>query len=305
MNLSRVDLRVLSVFVDVVEHEGFSAAASAKGASLSTVTRDVAALETRLGVRLCQRGRGGFALTQQGEEVYRAAQELMAGLRGFETRISGIRRTLPDKLGIGLIHHMLMTPNSDFHLIETLTELRQQRPDIHFQIDVHAVPAIDVLVRERRIDIGFTANPEYLTPLSYVHAFDERHGLFVSRACPHYDAIVRREEGCTRPIGYVKRSFPSKHFEAFEAAMPFEVTAVGNSLESVLAAVRAGAGVGVLPLHAAAQFEELERLPFPEKGLFVPFFIAFRKDAAQQPAVASFLKYYSMHARHTGTGQQV
>jgi DNA-binding transcriptional LysR family regulator len=227
----------------------------------------------------------------------------MEDVRGFEARLTTVRETLPDALDIGLIDNMAANP--DCHLIEALADLRRQRPDLDLRVGVHPVTSIDVLVRERRIDVGFTGKPDFLTPLTYVHAFDERHALFVSRTCPQYEAIVRWTKDAKTPIPYVVRTFPSKHFQKFEETMPFEVTAIGNSLEAILTAVCAGFGAGILPVHAARQFSDLERLPFPEGGLSVPFYIVFRKDAERHPAVTAFLKTFRKHAPDTRAAAQV
>lgn len=305
IRLSGIDLRILSVFVDVVDHEGFSPAASATGTSLSTITRDVAALETRLGLVLCRRGRSGFALTQHGQEVYAATRQLMEDLRSFEARLTTVRETFPDALGIGLIDNMATVANPDCHVIEALGELRRHHEGLDLRVGVYPVTAIDVLVRERRIDVGFTANPDFLTPLTYTPAFDERHGLYVSTACPQYEEILSWNGAAEMQIPYVVRTFSTKHFRKFEETMPFKVTAIGNSLEAVLAPVRAGFGAGIVPLHVAGQFPELRRLPFPEGGLRVPFFIVLRKDAQDQPAVAAFLKAYRKHKAITRAIAQV
>jgi DNA-binding transcriptional LysR family regulator len=47
------------------------------------------------------------------------------------------------------------------------------------------------------------------------------------------------------------------------------------------------------------------RLPFPEAGLSVPFYIVFRKDAERHPAVAAFLKTFRKHAPDTRAVTQV
>lgn len=305
INLSRIDLRILSVYVDVVEHEGFSSAASATGSSLSTITRDLASLETRLGMRLCRRGRSGFALTSQGAEVYRAARQLMEDVRGFEARLITARETLPDALGIGLIDNMATTNGSECHLIQALSDLKQQHVDLDLRVGVYPVTSIEDLVRERRIDLGFTANPDFLTPLTYIPAFEEQHGIFVSRLCPQYDAIIHWTRESEQPIPYVVRTFASKDFKKFEDTMSREVRAIGNSLEGVLTAVRAGFGAGILPLHFAAQFKDLQRLSFPESALAVPFYIVIRKDAENQPAVAAFLKAYRKRSAKTQRKSQV
>lgn len=85
--LSNYDLRQLRTFLAVVEQGGVSAAAYRLGASLSTVSRDLSALERRIGIQLCRRGRSGFSLTPQGEDVHRAAIRLFSELQSFEQTI--------------------------------------------------------------------------------------------------------------------------------------------------------------------------------------------------------------------------
>jgi DNA-binding transcriptional LysR family regulator len=60
--LDNIDLRLLRVFVAVVEAHGFSEAQFALNLSASTLSTHLAALERKLGGRLCDRGRGGFRL---------------------------------------------------------------------------------------------------------------------------------------------------------------------------------------------------------------------------------------------------
>jgi DNA-binding transcriptional LysR family regulator len=69
LGMSEVDLRLIRVFVAVADSHGFTAAQSELGMVTSTISNHVAALEQRLGTRLCQRGRGGFMLTPEGQTV--------------------------------------------------------------------------------------------------------------------------------------------------------------------------------------------------------------------------------------------
>ena len=71
------------MFIAVVEARGFTAAQTHLNVSGPTVSNHIAALETRLGVKLCQRGRAGFRLTPEGELVYRETQRLFAGVEEF------------------------------------------------------------------------------------------------------------------------------------------------------------------------------------------------------------------------------
>ena len=64
------DLNDLRFFVDVVEQNGFAAAARKLGMPRSRLSRRIGLLEERLGVRLIQRSTRRFAVTEIGHEYY-------------------------------------------------------------------------------------------------------------------------------------------------------------------------------------------------------------------------------------------
>ena len=68
------DLNDLQFFAAVVLHRGFSAAARALGVPKSRVSRRVALLEERLGVRLLDRSTRGLSLTDVGQQVFEHAR---------------------------------------------------------------------------------------------------------------------------------------------------------------------------------------------------------------------------------------
>lgn len=63
--IADIDLRLLRVFRAVVESGGFAAAELELNVGRSVISRHIKDLETRLGLALCRRGRGGFALTPE------------------------------------------------------------------------------------------------------------------------------------------------------------------------------------------------------------------------------------------------
>ena len=68
--LGDMDLRLLRVFKTVVDCGGMAAAELELNIGTSTVSRHVKDLEVRLGLTLCRRGRAGFSLTAEGEQIY-------------------------------------------------------------------------------------------------------------------------------------------------------------------------------------------------------------------------------------------
>src|ERR1700757_33701 len=68
------DFNDLQFFAAVVVHHGFSAAARALGMPKSRISRRVALLEERLGVRLLDRTTRGLGLTEVGQQVFEHAR---------------------------------------------------------------------------------------------------------------------------------------------------------------------------------------------------------------------------------------
>lgn len=80
------DLRLLRVFRTVVEVGSFAAAESARGIARSAISLHMSDLEKRLGVSLCQRGRAGFALTDEGRQALRAGEAVLTAIEGFAAK---------------------------------------------------------------------------------------------------------------------------------------------------------------------------------------------------------------------------
>jgi len=109
------DLNDLRFFAAVVEHAGFSAAARALGVPKSRLSKRVALLEERLGVRLLQRTTRRFAITEVGErflahcramlEEAQAAQDVVDELRAEPRGI--VRVSCPISLVQTVLAHVL------------------------------------------------------------------------------------------------------------------------------------------------------------------------------------------------------
>jgi len=144
------DLNDLYYFVQAVDHGGFAPAGRALGMPKSKLSRRVALLEHRLGVRLIQRSTRHFAVTEIGRNYYdhcramlveaEAAQELIDATRA-EPR-GAIRLTCP----ITLLH---------VHVGNMLAAFMARHPQVGIQLEatnrrVDVVSeAVDVAIRVR------------------------------------------------------------------------------------------------------------------------------------------------------------
>ncbi|WP_426702870.1 LysR substrate-binding domain-containing protein [Rhodanobacter sp. Col0626] len=109
------DLNDLYFFAAVVEHGGFSAAGRALGVPKSRLSKRVAQLEERLGVRLLQRTTRRFVVTEVGERFYahcravleeaQAAQDAVDELRAEPRGV--VRLSCPVSLAQTVLAHLL------------------------------------------------------------------------------------------------------------------------------------------------------------------------------------------------------
>ena len=90
--MDRID--AMTAFVAVVERGGFASASRALGMSPSTVTRIVAGLEERLGVRLLQRTTRAVRLTEPGTRFLERARRILADVDEAE-RIAETEHGVP------------------------------------------------------------------------------------------------------------------------------------------------------------------------------------------------------------------
>jgi len=82
------DLNDLFYFSIVVEKNGFAAAGRALDIPKSRLSRRIAQLEERLGVRLLQRSTRRFAVTDAGQRFYRHCQAVMAEAQAAEEAVA-------------------------------------------------------------------------------------------------------------------------------------------------------------------------------------------------------------------------
>ena len=139
------DLNDLYYFVQVVDHGGFAAAARALGMPRSRLSRRIALLEERLGVRLIQRSTRRFSVTEIGQDYYRhcvamlveadAAQDLIERSRSKPQGI--VRVSCPPPLLYFQVGEMIARFMADCPKVEVLLESTNRSVDvIHEGIDI-------------------------------------------------------------------------------------------------------------------------------------------------------------------------
>ena len=90
----------LSAFVEVARRQSFAQAARALERHVSAVSRAVAALENRLGVRLLQRTTRRVTLSDAGRDYFKRCETLLAEFDGADAEVRDLTASLRGKLRV-------------------------------------------------------------------------------------------------------------------------------------------------------------------------------------------------------------
>ncbi|WP_207484328.1 LysR family transcriptional regulator [Arenibaculum pallidiluteum] len=107
-------LNGVGVLSAVVEAGSFVRAGEALGLTQSAVSRAVARLEQRVGIRIFHRTARSISLTDEGRRFYEAVSPLLAGIEDAAIRASGSAAEVRGRLRVnvdGAFGHYVLTPN--------------------------------------------------------------------------------------------------------------------------------------------------------------------------------------------------
>jgi DNA-binding transcriptional LysR family regulator len=297
-NLSEGDLRLLRVFAKVVEAGGFSAAQIELNVSQSTISTHMTALEQRLRVRLCERGRSGFRLTEKGNLIYQASQRLFAAIDAFRSEAGAARSCLLGKLTMGIIDNLANNPNC--HLHQAIASFNATAPEVQISLQIASPTELERAVLEGRFDLGLGACGQHSPYLDYEDLFDERQVLYCGRG----HALFERHAGVTvadlKDQQFARRAYAAPN--RFPAGVRLTSTAIADLMESVALFILSGRYIGFLPEHFAAQWVAVDRVrPLLERklGYQNPIYLTIRKTEQKAPILDAFLK--ELHRAHQAT----
>ncbi|PYC20046.1 LysR family transcriptional regulator [Pseudomonas mosselii] len=275
------DLHLLRLFVTVVEAGGFSAAQGVLGLSQPSISQQMAKLETRLGYRLCSRGKSGFRLTEKGELLLQATRGLLLQIEQFRQQANGVAGRLLGTLRIGLAE------NQDHEvtlcLARAIAQFRQRDEQVRLELTSAPPAELERLLLEQRLDCAISYFSGNQAAFDYLPLFEELQRLYCGQGHELFDqAQVSREQlleadQVCHPYRFLKRGEPFQSRRSL---------AVAEQIDSALTLILSGQHIGYLPCHCAAPWEALGLLRAldPTQDFMVPFTLA--RHRGQEPGEA-------------------
>ena len=247
--VSDLDLRLIRVFKTVVECGGLSAAQTVLNVSCSTISKQLSDLETRLGMRLCHRGRSGFYLTQQGLQVLAYAKELLLATEEFRNGVSNINDRLVGQIEIGIVDNSISDHNCP--LIPAIKKYRELAPGVSVNLTIGTPSELERGVIDGKLHIVIIPEYQRLAGLQYSRLYDEEVGLFCGGSHQIAEQIksgIEIEELALYKHALVYRGYyESERIRVRKQKFPMGSTAFQT--EAVLALVKSGVYLGFYPVH--------------------------------------------------------
>jgi DNA-binding transcriptional LysR family regulator len=284
------DLRLLKVFMTVVESGGYGGAQAEMNIGASTISNHMSELEQRLGTRLCQRGRIGFQLTDTGAQVYEAARRIFSAIGDFTGEMAGIRGQLSGTLNLGLLDSAITNPLSPVH--EAIWRFNQRDNDARVTVRVEELQSMEKLLLDGQLHAVIGCFPRQTSGINYDYIYSEKQELYCGSRHPLFHA-----EPQSISIPNLSHHRVVSRSMWMQTELPrLMVETAAATVNDVLAKaflIRTGSYIGFLPKHFGDSWVatgELRSLLPQVLGWSAAYYIATRKGFSGSPVMDYFLE---------------
>ncbi|UXS34924.1 LysR family transcriptional regulator [Agrobacterium tumefaciens] len=235
----------IRAFIDVVEAEGFSAAARKTGRSKALLSKYVRELEDDLGALLLNRTTRQFSLTEAGHTYYRTASDILKEIDNLADLVREKNADLKGKLRISVPRTFI-----DADVGQSLIDFAKENPELSLEIVAEdrfvdlIEEGFDLAVRITRLeDSGLIARK-----LSDFRVYAVATADFVAQHGPldgpqDFSRVPFIIDTNTRFHNTVRYLEPDGGSNSVAISGPIEV----NSPQATLRAARAGLGIALVP----------------------------------------------------------
>ena len=291
-------LNSLLVFHEVAKHKSFSKAAEGLFISQPAVTKHIRSLESKVGIGLIQRGRGGFALTEAGKVLFKHTQKISSHLMEIENALGDFQKDHYGLLKIGTTESY-----SKCLMPRLLSGFQTSFPFIKIALDVGNSEEIEknlityrndlALIGITKVSSKFESIPflkeELVLIVSPTHSLAKRQAVSLGEI-ERYPLIIGAKGSTTRKI--LLQAFKELNI------YPSLLIEAGSS-EFIKQWVSEGKGVSVIVKRIVEEEEKREvikTVPLMEK-IVLEVALLYLKEERSNPAIKTFVNYIENKGR--------
>lgn len=286
MGLSaHVSIQALRVFVAILDNGSLSAAGREMGVSQPAVSNHLHSLEDQFGVCLLTRGRHARP-TPAGASLAEHGRRVLAELSGLEETMS--RHAEPrGRLLVGA-----STTPGELFLPRLAAGFHERYPEVDLSLRVADTDETVTALLEREIEVAVIGRTAGLSRIEERVVEEDELVPIVAAGDPLAGGTVEAGELTGRP--FVLREPGSATRRAVEASLAaagitHRIAMELGSNATVVGAVAAGAGIGVIPSRLLRRGESVERLHIRGLAFVRPFVLLTERGRPLSPAAEAFV----------------
>ncbi len=291
MKLSR-----LYTFVKLADLGSFSEVAEELKLTQPAVSIQVKALEEHFSVELVKRKSDGVVLTEEGEQLYQSAKEILRIWENIGPKINQLQDLVKGVLNIGA-----STIPAEYLLPELIVDFCQTYPMIELKMEVGDSGSVIQNLLKGRYDLGIVGVKPKEDKFMTLKIASDKLVLIVPKdySIGKRGKVTRqelfRERFIFREEGSGTRKAMKEGLARLELSeSDLKMAAQLGSSESIIAAVEAGLGISIVSSLAARRAEKLQRVRVVQvEGFDVQreFFLIYTKEQKEKNLIEKFIEY--------------
>lgn len=268
------------IFLAVARAASVRRAASELGVSHSTVLRRITNLEQALGARLFDRMPTGYFTTEAGDDLFSTVEKIEKETHRASRRLQGRDRQLSGKMSItmpGVLATHLLMPD--------LNVFRQTYPGIELKI-ISAYSDADLSRREADVAIRVSNDPP--------EDLFGRRILGVARAVYASKSYLEKLSHGSKGESVSWLGWPGVSSSEWIGKSDFSnapVETIINDPHAVLAGIKAGMGIGVLPCFVGDTEDDLCRMPPGTSQVYKSLWVLTHEDLRNVARIRIFISF--------------
>jgi DNA-binding transcriptional LysR family regulator len=285
-------VETLKVFCDLAEMRSFSKTAEKHLLSQSAISQQLAQLEIAFRCQLVNRKKRPIELTQAGQFLYTAAQEMLDRYEQFRSELNSLKTTTGNRINVAAIFSIGMHT-----LPEYVKRFMVKYPNVNVHIEYFSAARIYELVSGGEIDVGLVAVPKRDKRFEVYDFEDEPLVLACSPKHPFAnDSQVDIHQLQFERFITFDKDVPTRQWIdgilqryniVIRPVMEFD------NIETVKRAVEINSGVSILPETAILQEAAegtIKRITFSNENFVRPTGIIVRKNRVLTQATKNFVE---------------
>ncbi|MHC4441692.1 MAG: LysR family transcriptional regulator [Planctomycetota bacterium] len=241
-----MNIETLRVFCDVVRSQSFSQGASLNGITQSAASQAVNQLERYFGVKLIDRSKRPFILTNEGQTCYEGFRNVLDNFDVAESRVRSMRQEISGLVRVAAIYSVGL-----HDMGRAMQNFMRQYPKARVRLEYVRPTMIYEAVQNEEVDLGIVSYPTTIRGINIIPLRKENMVL----VC-HPEHYLAKAKKVNAPqlnnqsfIGFNKdlqiRKELDNYFRQYQ--IKIKMMMEFDNIETIKQAVEIGAGISILP----------------------------------------------------------